>query len=162
MINRPALVILAAAAVTTVQLEDYLFILNPPLHRVNGSIHVVWIPQPLQKYCLGKTVEQCTNIDYCVRTTDQNVATCRNLGIDLSRLPKYPAGMRPRRLLSIIYFQVAPIQGFDKLQKFFDSAPKNSLDRLSTSARIKARIKLTRSADDDDFDLLEVLAVPPF
>jgi len=50
--------------------------------------------------------------------------------------------------------------GCGSLMKFFESAPKGSLDHLSTRARIKARVKLTRTADDDQFELLEVLATP--
>ncbi len=128
---------------------------------------MLWIPQPLQKYCLGKTAEQCSTIDYCIRTTNKNISMCRSLGVDLRRLPAYPSDIRPRRVLSITYYELDPTKGFDTLPKgfgsllkFFESAPKNTLDRLSTSARIKARIKLIRSSDDDQFELLEILVVP--
>jgi hypothetical protein len=70
--------------------------------------------------------------------------------------------MRPSRQLSVIYYPIAPINGFDLLKDFYRSAPRASLERISMSARIKARIRFTRKADDDDFDLLEVLAVAPF
>jgi hypothetical protein len=149
---------------STVELEKLLYIQDPHFHLMNGQagIHVLWIPQPIQKLCLWKTAEQCSTIDYCIRTTNRDVSKCKNLGVDITRLPAYPHDMMPRRMLSVIYFQQASIKGFASLQKFYDSAPKATLNRLSASARIKARIRLTRSADDDNFDLLEVLAVPPF
>ena len=145
---------------STLELQESLFVQNPHVNGVKGGIHVLWIPQPIQKYCIGKTTEQCSAIDYCIRTTNRNMSMCRNLSIDVTRLPAYPPGIRPRRLLSVIYFPVAPIKGFEALLKFLESAPQDSLDRLSATARIKARIKLIRSSDDDQFELLEVLAVP--
>jgi hypothetical protein len=87
---------------------------------------------------------------------------CQNLGVDTARLPAYPADVPPRRVLSVVcLYPMTSNNGFGSLMKFFESAQKGSLDRLSTHARIKARVKLTRSADDDQFQLLEVLAVPP-
>jgi hypothetical protein len=56
---------------------------------------------------------------------------------------------------------VRNIKGFDALQKFYDRPPA-TLERLSLNARFRARIKFTRTAADDQFDLLEVLSVPPF
>ncbi len=147
---------------TTLELEEFLFVLNPLTKGAEGGAHVLWIPPPLQKYCLGKTAQQCSTIDYCIRTTNRNVSMCHNLGIDLARLPTYPPHTRPRRLISVTYFPKAPIKGFDTLRNFLASKPAATFDRLSLSGRIKARIKFTRSSDDDDFDLLEVLAVPPF
>jgi hypothetical protein len=144
----------------TFQLEESLFVQDPHLSRMKGGIQVLWIPEPIQKYCLGKTGQQCSAIDFCIRTTTKSVAMCRNLTVDLTRMPAYPPGMRPRRLLSVVYFPLAPAKGFGALLDFFQSAPKDWLDRLSTRARIKARIQLTRTADDDQFDLMEVLAVP--
>lgn len=147
---------------SSVELETTLFVQT--LERRNGedAIVVLWIPQPIQKLCLGKTEEQCAAIDYCIRTTNQDVARCRNLGIPISRLPSYPPEMRPRRQLSVVYFATAPTKGFATLQEFYHRAPKASLQRLSMNSRIKARIRFTRKPDDDDFDLLEVLAVAPF
>ena len=146
----------------TVELEDYLFVQDPHLPGGKKDISVYWIPRPIQKYCLGKTTEQCVSLDYCLRTTNTNDSRCRNLHAEMARLRPYPRDMRPRRVLSVVYFQLAPVKGFDQVQKFYQSAPRASLDRLSSSARIKARIKLTRTADDDDFDVIEVLAIPPF
>jgi hypothetical protein len=144
------------------ELEESLFVQNPHGKGLKGGIHVLWIPQPIQKHCLGKTAEQCSAIDYCIRTTNKNVSMCQNSSVDVRHLPTYPPGMRPRRVLSVIYFPLAATKGFDTLQSFFDSAPKDTLDRLSERARIKARIKLIRSSDDDQFELLEVLAAPSF
>jgi len=86
---------------------------------------------------------------------------CRNLGIPLSRLPSYPPGMVPRRQLSVTLMRLTP-DYFTNLQDFYHRAPKASLERLSLSARVKARVQFIRKADDDDFNVLEVLAVAPF
>ena len=52
---------------------------------------------------------------------------------------------------------------FANLQTFFHRAPQASLEHLSMSARVKARVRFTRKSDDDDFEVLEILAVaPPF
>ena len=41
---------------------------------------------------------------------------------------------------------------------------KNTASRYKSrlSARVKARVRFTRKPDDDDFDVLEILAVAPF
>ena len=149
-------------AQNSVELEEFLFVQDPKLDNGKGGIHVLWLPAPLVKYCLGKTAKQCANIDYCIRTTNRNSSQCKNLGVVLSRSPPYPAGIRPARQLSVVYFPLAPIKGMELLKQFYANAPKASLERLSMSARIKARIKFTRKADDDEFDVVEFLAVPPF
>ena len=87
----------------------------------------------------GKTEQQCASIDYCIRTTNRDVSMCRNLGIPLSRLPSYPAGMVPRRQFSVALMRLTP-DHFTNLQEFFHRAPKASLERLSLSARVKARV----------------------
>jgi len=43
---------------------------------------------------------------------------------------------------------------------YFNSRPKAAFDRLSMRERIKAKIELTRTPDDDQFEVLEVLEVP--
>jgi hypothetical protein len=169
----------------TQELEEYLFVQRPapppktgmpgtpgskpgPLAIANavpgfeGGVLMAWIPQPLQKYCLGKTIDDCSSMDYCIRTTNKNVPMCRSLSIDLTRLPTYPADLRPRRILSIVLIAARRMPGMDTAGNYFANAPPETLRRLSLSARVKARIKFTRSADDDQFNLLEVLAVPPF
>ena len=147
---------------SAVELEAFLFVQAPERDDGNGGIVIVWLPQPLQRLCLGKTAAQCSIIDFCIRTTNRESARCTNIGVDLARHPRYPPDTRPRRMLSIVYFPRAPIKGFEQLQESYRSAPKASLERISMSARIRARIRFTRKTDDDDFDLLEVLAVPPF
>jgi len=143
------------------EMDAILFVQSAHLKDGQEGIHLVWIPQPLQRVCLGKTAEQCATIDYCVRTTNREVSMCRNLGIPLSRLPSYPPGMVPRRQLSVTLMRLTP-DYFTNLQDFYHRAPKASLERLSLSARVKARVQFIRKADDDDFNVLEVLAVAPF
>jgi hypothetical protein len=151
-----------ALAQSSVELEEYLFVQEPMLANGKAGIHVLWLPAPLVKYCLGKTSKQCATIDYCIRTSNRDVTNCKNLGINLSRIPPYPPGIRPARELSVVYFLQAPIEGMDLLKKFYASGPRASLQRLSMDARIKARVKFTRKTDDDDFYVLEFLATPPF
>jgi hypothetical protein len=146
---------------STVELEDFLYILNPHFKEHPDAIDLMWIPKPVESLCLGKPFEKCSAIDYCCRTTNQNVSMCRDLGMDLSKLPKYPADARPKRVLSIVFYLGSLIKGWNGLQTYYDSQPPGTFDRVSKSQRIKARIKLIRSTDDDQFELLEVLAVPP-
>lgn len=145
----------------SVDMDQVLFVQDPHFKNGPAGISLLWIPEPLQRICLGKTSDQCATIDYCIRTTNPGSAQCRNLGVPRSRLPHYPHNMQPRRMLSITLMYLEPTK-FEPLQRFFKTAPAASLDRISMSARIKARIRFTRTADDDDFALLEVLAVPPF
>jgi hypothetical protein len=77
-----------------------------------------WIPEPLEKYCLGKTQAQCAAMDFCIRTTTKNVSMCRNLVMDLAHLPAYPPGMRPRRMLSLGFYPPTMMKGWDELQDF--------------------------------------------
>ena len=69
-------------------------------------------PSPSSDSASAKTAQQCSTIDYCVRTTNRDISMCRNLGIPLSRLPAYPHDMRPRRQLSVICFPIAPVKSF--------------------------------------------------
>jgi hypothetical protein len=149
-------------AQNSVELDEFLFVQDPKFGDGKGGIHVLWLPAPLVKYCLGKTAQQCANIDYCIRTTNRDSSQCKNLGVVLSRIPPYPAGIRPARQLSVVYFPLAPIKGMDLLKTLYAGAPKASLERLSMSARIKARIKFTRKSDDDEFEVVEFLPTPPF
>ncbi len=151
----------SAGATASTEMEAILFVQSPHLDNDKGAIDLVWVPQPLQRLCLGKTAQQCASIDYCVRTTNRDVSTCRNLGIPLSRLPSYPPDMSPRRQLSVVLMRLTP-DHFAMLQDFYRRAPRASLDRLSLSARVKVRVRLTRTPDDDDFNVLEILAVAPF
>jgi hypothetical protein len=146
---------------SSVELEDFLYILDPHFKGQPDAIDLMWIPKPVENLCLGKPFEKCASIDYCSRTTNQNVSMCQNLGMDLSKLPKYASDVRPKRVLSIVFYRGSLIKGWQALRTYFDSQPPGTFDRVSKSQRIKARIKLTRSTDDDQFELLEVLAVPP-
>ncbi len=151
----------AAAQAGSTDMDAILFVQSFPMKDGHDAIDLVWVPQPIQRLCLGKTEQQCASIDYCIRTTDRDVSMCRNLGMPLSHLPSYPPGMVPRRQFSVALMHLTP-DFFPKLQDFFRHAPKASLQHLSMSARVKARVRYTRKADDDDFQVLEILAVAPF
>ena len=125
-----------------------------------GTVQLVWIPEPLEKYCLGKTHEQCASMDFCIRTTTKNVSTCRNLAVDLAHLPAYPAGMRPRRMMSIALLPPTKMKGWGELQNYIARVPKERLEHFSSMARVKAKVSFTRAPEDDDFRVLEILSVP--
>jgi hypothetical protein len=146
---------------STAELEDFLYILDPHFKQQPNAIDLMWIPKPVESLCLGKPFEKCASIDYCSRTTNQHISICQNLGMDLSKLPKYPSDVRPKRVLSIMFYQESLIKGWAALRTYFEGQPPGTFDRVSKSQRIRARIKLTRSTDDDQFELLEVLAVSP-
>jgi hypothetical protein len=141
------------------ELEETLFIQNAKTPPDKGAIYVMWIPQPVLKYCLGKSGEKCARIDFCIRTTSKDVSICKNLGLDVSHMQGYPPGTRPARVIGITYFPQAPIKGMEILQRFYASKPRATFDTLSMNVRIKARIKFTRKPEDDDYDVLEFL--PP-
>ena len=155
----------------TQEIEATLFILkpDPPANKTANTgpfanktaVTVVWIPQPIQKYCIGKTHKECATLDFCIRTTSKSVAMCRNLPVDINHFPAYPADSGPRRMLSVIMLGAYNMPGFDALRQFVENSPAGSLDHFSQAARIKAKVKFTRTADDDDFKLVEVLAGPP-
>jgi hypothetical protein len=153
----------AAAQSGSVELEQMLFVQAPEHGVPNDSIVLIWLPEPLQKLCMGKTAKQCATLDYCVRTTNRDVAMCRNLGINLARISAWPPDTRPRRMISLTLFKIRPLNGngYDLLQNFYRSAPRASLERLSMGVRVKARIRFTRKPDDDDFELLQIIAAPP-
>jgi hypothetical protein len=144
---------------SSLELEPSLFVQVPGGRGTPGAVQLVWIPEPLEKYCLGKTHEQCASMDFCIRTTTKNVSTCRNLAVDLAHLPAYPRDMRPRRMLSISLF-LARMKGWEELQDYVARAPKDQLEHFSQLARVKARVTFTRRPDDDDFRVLEILSVP--
>jgi hypothetical protein len=128
----------------------------------NRGIDLAWIPEPLQKICLGKTLSQCGAMDFCIRTTTKTVAMCRNLAIPLSRLPSYPRGMSPPRVMSLSFYKLTPGGPYQPLVDAYKSLPRGSLKRLSMDARIKARIRYTHSANNDSIQLEQVLATAPF
>lgn len=147
-------------ATNSVELEPSLFVQLPGGNSAPGAVQLVWIPEPLEKFCLGKTHDQCASMDFCIRTTTKNVSTCRNLAVDLAHLPAYPPDMRPRRMISIGLFPPTIMKGWDELQDYIAHAPEERLERFSQSARIKAKVRFTRTPGDDDFRVLEILSVP--
>ncbi|MBZ5591222.1 MAG: hypothetical protein LAP39_03230 [Acidobacteriia bacterium] len=144
---------------SSLELDPSLFVQLPGGKSTPGAVQLVWIPEPLVKYCIGKTHQQCASMDFCIRTTTKNVATCRNLALDLAHLPAYPADMRPRRMLSITLY-LARMKGWEELQDYVARAPKDRLEHFSPLARIKAKVTFTRTPDDDGFRVLEILSVP--
>ena len=100
---------------SSLELEPSLFV---QLAGGKSAVQLVWIPEPLEKYCLGKTHEQCASMDFCIRTTTKNVSTCRNLAVDLAHLPAYPPDMRPRRMLSIALYARTRMKGWEELQDY--------------------------------------------
>jgi len=145
---------------SSLEIEPSLFVQLPGGKITPGSVQLVWIPEPLVKYCLGKTHVQCASMDFCIRTTTKNVSTCRNLPVDLAHLPAYPPDMRPRRMLSIALIAPTRMKGWEELQEFMARTPKGRLEHFSELARIKAKVTFTRTPEDDDFRVLEILSVP--
>ena len=145
---------------SNLELEPSLFVQLPGGKSSPGAAQLVWIPAPLEKYCLGKTHEQCAAMDFCIRTTTKNVSTCRNLAVDLAHLPAYPADMRPRRMMSIALIPPTIMKGWDELEAYIARVPKEKLEHFSSTARVKAKVTFIRRPDDDDFRVLEILSVP--
>jgi hypothetical protein len=159
---RPASAQSPAAQPNSVDLEQILFIQTMPLKNGKDGYVLAWIPVPIQKYCLGKTSQQCATMDFCLRTTTPSVAMCRNLGSALQRMPRYPRDMSPRRMLSVVLIPPSTMNGFDLLRELVGTRPRSSLQLFSMAARVKARVHFTRQPDDDSFSVLEILAAPPF
>jgi hypothetical protein len=145
---------------SSLELEPSLFVQLPGGKSIPGAVQLVWIPEPLEKYCLGKTHVQCASMDFCIRTTTKNVSTCRNLAVDLAHLPPYPPDMLPRRMLSIALIPPTRMKGWEELQDYIARAPKERLEHFSPLARIKAKVTFTRTPDDDGFRVVEILSVP--
>jgi hypothetical protein len=144
---------------SSIELEPSLFVQLPGGQSRPGAVQLVWIPEPLEKYCIGKTHQQCASMDFCIRTTTKDVPTCRNLAVDLAHLPTYPPDMRPRRMISIGLY-LARMKGWEELQDYMARAPNDRLEHFSPLARVKARVTFTRTPEDDDFRVLEILSVP--
>jgi hypothetical protein len=144
----------------SIELETFLFVQLPGGKFTPGAVQLVWIPEPLEKYCLGKSHQQCASMDFCIRTTSKNVSTCRNLAVDLAHLPAYPPNMSPRRMMSIAMIPPTIMKGWDELEAYMARLPKEQLEHFSQVARVKAKVILTRKPDDDDFRVVEILSVP--
>lgn len=145
---------------SSVEMEPSLFLQIPGGKVTPGAVQLVWIPEPLVKYCLGKTHQQCASMDFCIRTTTKNVSNCRNLAVDLAHLPTYPANMSPRRMMSIGMIPPTVMKGWEELQAYMAGVPKDQLEHFSLAVRVKAKVAFTRKPDDDDFRVLEILSVP--
>jgi hypothetical protein len=146
----------------SIELDEILFVQAPQPDNGSGGIVIAWIPEPLLKSCLGRTLAQCSAMDFCIRTTTKSVPMCRNLAIPLSRLPSYPPGMRPRRVMSLSFYKLASGGPYQPLVDLYKSLPRSSLERHSLYARIKARIRLTPMSNDDSIQLEQVLSTAPF
>ncbi len=140
--------------------EQTLFVQAPDFAGAGDSIDLVWLPEPLESTCVGRTTKECARIDYCIRTTNPDSAQCRNLGIRRADFPHYPAGMQPRRMIVVTMRKLTNDHGFDRLKEFYRSAPSSSLNVLSMDARIRARIRYDDNPSFEGFTLLEVLEAP--
>lgn len=151
---------LSASAQDGTEMEQTLYVQAPDFANGGDSIVLVWLPDALESTCVGRTMKECARIDFCIRTTNPNSAQCRDLGIRRADLPHYPAGMRPRRMVSVVLRALGNNNGFDRLKAFYRSAPASSLSRLSIDARIRARIRSNDNPSFEGFSLLEVLDAP--
>src|ERR1700722_5757956 len=150
------------AGESSIELEPSLFVQLPKGKITPGSVQLVWIPEPLIKYCLGKTHQQCASMDFCIRTTSKDVSTCRNLAVDLAHLPAYPADMSPRRMLSIAMIPPTIMKGWQELEAYMAHLPKEKLEYFSREVQVRAKVRFIRKPDDDDFRVVEILSVPTF
>ena len=144
----------------TTEMEQTLYVQAPDFPGGANSIVLVWLPEPLESTCLGRTMKECFNIDYCIRTTNPNGPQCRNLAVPRSRLPHYPADMQPRRAISVVLRYLGNNDGFDRLKAFYKNADPSSLSRLSSDATIRARVRYNNNPSFEGFTLLEVLSAP--
>lgn len=142
------------------EMVQTLFLQAPDFAGGEDSLVLVWLPEPLESICVGRTMKECARIDYCVRTTNPDTAQCRNLGIRRAELPHYPAEMRPRRMVSVTMRKLTNDHGFDRLKEFYRRTPASSLNRLSMDARIRARIRYDDDPQFEGFTLLDVLEAP--
>jgi hypothetical protein len=151
----------AAGQPEAMEMGQTLYVQAPDWSGPKGdSIVLVWLPEPLKSTCVGRTMKECFNIDYCIRTTNPSGAQCRNLLIPRSQLPHYPPEMRPRRAVSVVLRYLGNSNGFDKLKAFYRGADASSLSRLSSDATIRARIRYNDDPSFEGFTLLEVLSAP--
>jgi hypothetical protein len=144
-----------------IEMEQKLFVQVPDFAGGANSIVLVWLPKPLESVCLGRTMKECSTIDFCIRTTNPDAAMCRNLGIPRAHLSHYPPEMQPHRMISVVLRAPGDSNGFALLKNFYSKAPKDALQRLSTNATIRAKIRYTSNPSDEGFYLMEVISVPP-
>ncbi len=158
----PSLVVSAASSGQSdgIEMEQTLYVQAPDFPGGDNSIVLVWLPEPLVSTCMGKTMKECSQIDYCIRTTNPNGPQCRDLGIPRAQLPHYPADMRPRRAISVVLRAMGNDHGFDRLKAFYRNASPSSLSRLSPDATIQATIRYDDNPSFQGFYVLEVLSTP--
>jgi hypothetical protein len=142
-----------------IEMTQTLYVQAPDFQDGGKSIVLVWLPEPLESTCLGRTMKECALIDFCIRTTNPNGPQCSHLGIPRAQLPHYPAGMQPRRAITVMLRFLDDTHGYDKLKAFYKSADPSSLRRLSSDATITARIRYN-SGSFEGFTVLEVLSAP--
>lgn len=159
-IPRPMVAAASAGQSDGIEVEQTLYVQAPDFPGAGDSIVLVWLPEPLVSTCLGRTMKECFKIDYCIRTTNPNGPQCKDLGIPRAQLPHYPAGMRPRRAVSVVLRAMGDDHGFDRLKAFYRNAPSSSLNKLSPDATISARILYTDDPSFQRFNLVEVLSTP--
>jgi hypothetical protein len=150
----------AAGQASSTEMEQTLYVQAPEFANAGDSIVLVWLPEPLVSACMGRTAKECFTIDYCIRTTNPNGPQCRNLPIPRARLPHYPPDMQPKRGIALVLQALGNNNGFDRLKDFYRRAPKESLERLSPDATIRARIRYTSTPTWEGFSLVEVLSTP--
>lgn len=155
----PAIAAGAGGQADGIEMEQTLYVQAPDFPGGGDSIVLVWLPEPLESTCLGRTMKECFLIDFCIRTTNPKGPQCRNLGIPRAQLPRYPAGMQPRRAISVVLRYLDNSHGYDKLKAFYKSADSSSLRRLSSDATIRARIRYN-SGSFEGFTVLEVVSAP--
>jgi len=143
-----------------IEMEQTLYVQAPDFSGGGDSLVLVWLPDPLVSICMGRTTKECFKIDYCIRTTNPNGPQCRDLGVPRAQLPHYPADMRPRRAISVVLRAMGNDHGFDRLKAFYRNAPPSSLNSLSPSATIRARIRYDDNPSFQSFNLVEVLSTP--
>jgi hypothetical protein len=158
----PSLLVSAASSGQSdgIEMEQTLYVQAPDFPGAGDSIVLVWLPEPLVSSCMGRTMKECFKIDYCIRTTNPDGPQCRDLGIPRSRLPHYPADMRPRRAISVVLRAMGDDHGFDRLKAFYRNVPASSLSKFSPDAMIHAKIRYDDNPSFQAFYLLEVLSTP--
>jgi len=52
------------------------------------------------------------------------------------------------------------MKGWEELEAYVARAPKDRLQHFSPLRRTKAKVTFTRTPEDDDFRVLEILSVP--
>ena len=114
-----------------VELEEILFVQNAKTPPEKGAIYVLWIPQPVLKYCLGKSAEKCARIDFCIRTTSKEVSTCQNLGLDARAC----TGIRPAPARRASSESLISRRLRSKAWTFFKASTRVSQERHSIPCR---------------------------